>query len=40
MPAGGTLGYKGLDLMPPWFVVVVVALAAVGIVLAYRRGRR
>jgi hypothetical protein len=33
------LAYKGLDFMPTWFVFVVAVLAAIGIVLAYRRGR-
>lgn len=34
------LAYKGLHLMPAWFVVLIGVLAVVGIVLAYRRSRR
>lgn len=33
------LAYKGLGMMPTWFIVVIAVPAAVGIVLAYRRGR-
>ncbi|GGQ20945.1 hypothetical protein GCM10010249_44500 [Streptomyces roseolilacinus] len=39
MPMTGPIAYKGLDLMPTWFVFVVAVLAVVGIVLARRRGR-
>lgn len=39
MPMTATLAYKGLEVMPIWFVVVVVVLAVIGIVLAFRRGR-
>lgn len=39
MPMKAIFAYKGLELMPTWFVIVIAALAAVGIVLAYRRGR-
>ncbi|CAM5469009.1 hypothetical protein SPILM97S_03338 [Streptomyces pilosus] len=33
------LAYKGLEVMPTWFVGVVGVLAAVGIFLAWRRRR-
>lgn len=33
------LAYKGLELMPSWFVTMVGVLAGIGIVLAYLRGR-
>jgi hypothetical protein len=33
------VAYKGLELMPTWFVVVVVVLAAIGIAVALGRGR-
>ncbi len=39
MPVTAPIAYKGLDLMPTWFVFVVAVLAVIGIVLAYRRGR-
>ncbi len=39
MPMTVLIAYKGLDSMPTWFVFVVVVLAAIGIVLACRRGR-
>ncbi|WP_159043004.1 MULTISPECIES: LPXTG cell wall anchor domain-containing protein [unclassified Streptomyces] len=39
MPVHVPLSYKGLDSMPPWFVVLVAVLATIGIVLAYRRRR-
>lgn len=39
MPMTVTLAYKGLEFMPAWFVIVIVVLAAIGIVLAFRRGR-
>lgn len=31
------LAYKGLELMPTWFVIMVAVLSTIGIVLAYRR---
>ncbi len=39
MSANVPLAYKGLDSMPPWFVVLVAVLATIGIVLAYRQKR-
>lgn len=39
MPTTASIAYKGLGSMPTWFVVVLAVLAAVGIVLARRRGR-
>jgi len=39
MPVTVPVAYKGLELMPTWFVILVALLAAVGIVLASRRGR-
>lgn len=39
MPTAIPLAYKGLELMPTWFAVVVAVLAAIGIVLACKRGR-
>ncbi|MEU1466402.1 hypothetical protein ABZ467_38610 [Streptomyces sp. NPDC005727] len=40
MPMTAPLAYKGLELMPPWFVVMVAVLTVTGIVLAAcRRGR-
>ena len=39
MPMTAIYAYKGLELMPTWFVIVVAALAAIGIVLASRRRR-
>ncbi|MFG2266396.1 hypothetical protein [Streptomyces sp. NPDC048720] len=40
MAMSAPLAYKGLELMPEWFVVLVVVLAVIGIVLAAgRRGR-
>lgn len=31
------IAYKGLELMPTWFVITAAVLAVVGIILAYRR---
>lgn len=39
MPMTAIFAYKGLESMPTWFVIVVAVLAAIGIVLAYRRTR-
>jgi len=39
MPMTDSVAYKGLGLMPTWFTVLVMVLAAIGIVLAIRRGR-
>ncbi|CAL9460643.1 hypothetical protein SUDANB58_02640 [Streptomyces sp. enrichment culture] len=39
MPTTAPIAYKGLDLLPAWFVFVVAVLAAVGIILTCRRGR-
>lgn len=31
------LAYKGLELMPTWFVIMAAVLSTIGIVLAYHR---
>ncbi|MFI8339056.1 hypothetical protein ACIF8W_03100 [Streptomyces sp. NPDC085639] len=40
MSTDSLLAYKGLELMPAWFVIAVLVLALVGIGLAISRRRR
>lgn len=39
MPMTTPIAYRGLELMPTWFVTMVGVLATIGIALAYLRRR-